>query len=87
MASATELRLRSESQARQLREQEELHEAQLAELRAQNLNQQQRLQEKEEHQHLLEMERRYLHNLVQELKVGQARENASCAENNPKYWC
>uniref|UniRef100_A0A8V0XDP4 Kinesin-like protein n=1 Tax=Gallus gallus TaxID=9031 RepID=A0A8V0XDP4_CHICK len=67
-SEVAELRLRAESQARRLREQEELHEAEVAELRAQNQTQSQRLQEKEEQQHALEMERRRLHNLVQELK-------------------
>nr|BAF62975.1 Carboxy-terminal kinesin 1 [Gallus gallus] len=67
-SEVAELRLRAESQARRLREQEELHKAEVAELRAQNQTQSQRLQEKEEQQHALEMERRRLHNLVQELK-------------------
>uniref|UniRef100_A0A669QL36 Kinesin-like protein n=1 Tax=Phasianus colchicus TaxID=9054 RepID=A0A669QL36_PHACC len=68
-SEVAELRLRAESQARRLREQEELYEAEVAELRAQNQTQSQRLHEKEEQQHVLEMERRRLHNLVQELKV------------------
>uniref|UniRef100_A0A669QP25 Kinesin-like protein n=1 Tax=Phasianus colchicus TaxID=9054 RepID=A0A669QP25_PHACC len=67
-SEVAELRLRAESQARRLREQEELYEAEVAELRAQNQTQSQRLHEKEEQQHVLEMERRRLHNLVQELK-------------------
>ncbi|POI20728.1 hypothetical protein CIB84_015525, partial [Bambusicola thoracicus] len=67
-SEVAELRLRAESQARRLREQEELHEAEVAQLRAQIQTQSQRLQEKEEQQHALEMERRRLHNLVQELK-------------------
>uniref|UniRef100_A0A669QT63 Kinesin-like protein n=1 Tax=Phasianus colchicus TaxID=9054 RepID=A0A669QT63_PHACC len=66
--ASRELSARLESQARRLREQEELYEAEVAELRAQNQTQSQRLHEKEEQQHVLEMERRRLHNLVQELK-------------------
>ncbi|OXB74433.1 UNVERIFIED_CONTAM: hypothetical protein H355_002498, partial [Colinus virginianus] len=67
-SEATELRLRAESQARRLREQEELYGVEVAELRARTQSQSQRLREQEERQHALEMERRRLHNAVQELK-------------------
>ena len=82
-SEVAELRLRAESQARRLREQEELHKAEVAELRAQNQTQSQRLQEKEEQQHALEMERRRLHNLVQELKVSARGKRILCWKKNP----
>lgn len=64
----TELKQRVESQAMTLRQQQEQYEAELGRLRTQNQNQNQRLQEMEEQQHQWEMERRRLHNMVQELK-------------------
>lgn len=57
-SEVAELRLRAESQARRLREQEEL-------------------------QHMLEMERRRLHNLVQELKVSARGKRILCWKKNP----
>ncbi|XP_021269145.1 carboxy-terminal kinesin 2-like [Numida meleagris] len=67
-SEVAELRVRAESQARRLREQEAQYEAEVAELKEQTQSQSQRLREQEERQHALEMERRRLHNLVQELK-------------------
>ncbi|XP_072193467.1 uncharacterized protein [Excalfactoria chinensis] len=67
-SEVAELKLRVESQGCRMREQEESYGAEVAQLRSQSQSQQQRLQEMEKQQHLMEMDRRRLHNMVQELK-------------------